>query len=96
MTGLRVAISANTPVPILDGWTLAKNLSKGDWIFSKEGKPIQIKNIQTYTPTEMFCVGLSDGVYVDTDQHTKFPIQDRKSTRLNSSHVSESRMPSSA
>ena len=28
--------------------------------------------------------------------YTRLPIQDRKSTRLNSSHVSESRMPSSA
>ena len=75
MTGLRMAISSNTPIPILDGWTLAKNLSKGDWVFSKEGKPIQIKSVQTYTPAEMFCVALSDGVYVDVDAHTKFPIQ---------------------
>jgi len=69
-----VTISNNTPVPILDGWTLAKHLSKGDWVFSKEGLPIQIKQIQTYTPTEMFCVLLSDGVYVDVDKHAKFPI----------------------
>lgn len=75
MIGLRVAISSNTPVPVLDGWTLAKNLSKGDWVFSKEGLPIQIKSVQTYTPPEMFSVGLSDGVYIDVDRHTKFPIQ---------------------
>lgn len=75
MIGLRVAISSNTPVPVLDGWTLAKNLSKGDWVFSKEGLPIQIKSVQIYTPPEMFSVGLSDGVYIDVDRHTKFPIQ---------------------
>ena len=30
------------------------------------------------------------------DDHLRIPVSDRKSTRLNSSHVSESRMPSSA
>lgn len=60
---------------MLDGWTLAKHLSKGDWVFSKDGLPIQIKSVQTYTPPEMFSINLSDGVYLDTDSHTKFPIQ---------------------
>ena len=36
------------------------------------------------------------GGYSDSTQSTVRWIQDRKSTRLNSSHVSESRMPSSA
>ena len=33
---------------------------------------------------------------IDLDIHAKGDLQDRKSTRLNSSHVSQSRMPSSA
>ena len=35
---------------------------------------------------------LGDVLIVDVEEH----VRDRKSTRLNSSHVSESRMPSSA
>ena len=37
-----------------------------------------------------------DPAKVATEAHTLLESQDRKSTRLNSSHVSESRMPSSA
>ena len=33
---------------------------------------------------------------VDTEAMLRAAVRDRKSTRLNSSHVSESRMPSSA
>ena len=39
-------------------------------------------------------VGMMTGHFDNKDQFKK--MQDRKSTRLNSSHVSESRMPSSA
>ena len=35
-------------------------------------------------------------VFFPTDNHTVAMLQDRKSTRLNSSHVALSRMPSSA
>ena len=36
------------------------------------------------------------GPFVRADDGTDYSLLDRKSTRLNSSHVSESRMPSSA
>ena len=39
---------------------------------------------------------LSSHHVINLDAHQKYPGVDRKSTRLNSSHVSESRMPSSA
>ena len=47
-------------------------------------------------PTEKntYCVIRSPHKYKDSREH--FEMRDRKSTRLNSSHVSESRMPSSA
>ena len=38
----------------------------------------------------------SGAAFLDFDQDGKVDLLDRKSTRLNSSHVSESRMPSSA
>ena len=53
-----------------------------------------------------FVVGCDDdkedvapGLYVMSDEIETFPgdtVLDRKSTRLNSSHIEESRMPSSA
>ena len=36
------------------------------------------------------------GLIITEELYERFPDLDRKSTRLNSSHVSESRMPSSA
>ena len=36
------------------------------------------------------------GEHSDSDIHAEITVQDRKSTRLNSSHVRTSRMPSSA
>ena len=46
-----------------------------------------------YIPILMILAGIGYGIYYAA-QNYKDP--DRKSTRLNSSHVSESRMPSSA
>ena len=69
-----MAIAGNTPVPILGGWKLAQQLTKDDYVFSWEGYPIPIKSLQFYTPKEMYMVQLRDGVYVDVDKHSTFPV----------------------
>jgi hypothetical protein len=70
-----MAVASNTPIPIPSGWTLAKHLKKGDYVFSKDGLPIQIVSTHEYTPTKCYTVTLNDGVYVDLDPHAKFPIR---------------------
>ena len=45
-----------------------------------------------------FCIqeGVTTRVKVTSSEKSGFRIKDRKSTRLNSSHIQKSRMPSSA
>jgi len=71
-----MAIEANTPIPIPNGWTLAKHLKKGDYVFSSKGLPIQIVGTHEYIPTICYEVLLNDGVSVLVDNHTRLPISD--------------------
>lgn len=71
-----MAIASNTPVPIPGGWTLAKHLKKGDYVFSSKGLPIQIVGTHEYIPAHCYEVLLNDGVSVLVDNHTRFPVSD--------------------
>ena len=71
-----MAIEANTPVPIPNGWTLAKHLKKGDYVFSSKGLPIQVQSVQSYTAQTGYEVLLNDGVSVYVDNHARFPVSD--------------------
>jgi hypothetical protein len=71
-----MAIASNTPVPIPGGWTLAKHLKKGDYVFSSSGLPIQIVGTHEYVPAHCYEVLLNDGVSVLVDNHTRFPVSD--------------------
>ena len=71
-----MAIASNTPVPIPGGWTLAKHLKKGDYVFSSKGLPIQIVGTHEYVPTTCYEVLLNDGVSILVDNHTRFPVSD--------------------
>jgi hypothetical protein len=68
-----LAIASNTPVPVLGGWKLASQLTTKDYVFSWDGFPLPIKTIQQYIPSQMFNVQLKDGVYLEVDQHARFP-----------------------
>ena len=60
---------------------------KGDyWQINHELEQGRNERRAPHTPQEIYSAGVP----------TRVTMQDRKSTRLNSSHVSESRMPSSA
>jgi hypothetical protein len=71
-----MAIASNTPVPIPNGWTLAKYLNKGDYVFSPSGLPIQIVGTHEYIPANCYEVLLNDGVSVLVDNHARFPVSD--------------------
>ena len=71
-----MAIEANTPIPIPNGWTLAKHLKKGDYVFSSKGLPIQVQSVQSYTAQAGYEVLLNDGVSVYVDNHARFPVSD--------------------
>ena len=71
-----MAIEANTPVPIVNGWKLAKDLQKGDYVFSHQGNPIQIELVQPYTVKKGYEVLLNDGVSLSCDNHCRLPVSD--------------------
>ena len=54
------------------------------------------KSIAWGIAQQLHAAGAELGVTYLPDEKGRFEGKDRKSTRLNSSHVSESRMPSSA
>ena len=67
------------------------------WVGETRGQPYYRNTTSAYSfmvAVEMRVEGRVAGHYLDF--HSWVPTTDRKSTRLNSSHVSESRMPSSA
>lgn len=68
-----MAIAANTPIPVLGGWKLASQLTTKDYVFSWDGFPLPIKTVQQFTPRQMYDVQLKDGVYIEVDEHAKFP-----------------------
>ena len=70
-------------------WTQGGFLS----FISKIMAPSTILEIGTFTGFSALC--LAEGLTGNGELHT-IELRDRKSTRLNSSHMSESRMPSSA
>ena len=87
---VRVAVTRN-------GGTMADPGSVS-YLFNRKGIVV-VKKVQGTAITEdrLLEVVLDHGAESINDQGENFEIQsDRKSTRLNSSHVSESRMPSSA
>ena len=77
---------------------------KGDddayaWLYSRYVQQLYQYGCRFTTDTEMVKDCVQDvfvNVYRQKDRYSSPPDKDRKSTRLNSSHPSSSRMPSSA
>ena len=63
------------------------------WVVIVWNDPINLMSYVTWVFQKLFGYSLEKATSLMLDVHEK---GDRKSTRLNSSHVSESRMPSSA
>ena len=73
-----MAITAQTKVPTLDYWKLAGKLQVGDWVFDKDGNPVQIKLIQSYRAKECFEVILDDNLTLCGDKNLTLPVENLK------------------
>ena len=74
--------------------TLSLTPAYSYWIWTpKSGKFVNPKNLPKSTPKEQFEYAKS---FYNIKKYDDAIREDRKSTRLNSSHSGESRMPSSA
>ena len=57
---------------------------------------ISVRNVRKVYPTRTGPKLVFEGVNFELNKGERLGILDRKSTRLNSSHIQKSRMPSSA
>ena len=73
-----MAITANTKVPTLDYWKLARHIEVGDMLFNKEGMPVKVKLVQHYYVEECYEVTFSDYVVAEGDRHLSFLVEDRE------------------
>ena len=81
--------------------TTTDDTSKENYVLDKQVPKFPARAPERYHGTDQAEVIMPFDYenYTDTTDYSKYEIhydEDRKSTRLNSSHVSESRMPSSA
>ena len=72
-------------------WFLDMNLDEPSWNQTREKLRVRSRN-HTFWRAVSSPYPTSDSV----TPRVTFPLRDRKSTRLNSSHIQKSRMPSSA
>ena len=73
-----------------------KNLIGGEWVESRTGKTFENQNpADTRDLVGIFQASGKQDVD-DAVEAARIAFEDRKSTRLNSSHIQKSRMPSSA
>lgn len=70
-----MAIAANTKVLTLDYWKRAEHLKPGDWVFDKEGQPVQIKSIQHFYSEDCYAVIFNDSHYVIGDDYLSFWLE---------------------
>ena len=60
-----MAILATSKVLTLDYWKLASQLEVGDYVFDRNGKPVQIKLIQQYRSEHCYKVHLDDHLSIE-------------------------------
>jgi hypothetical protein len=73
-----MAILANQKVLTLDYWKPASKIQVGDYVFDKNGKPVQVKLVQEYYSDECFEVKFDDHITVGGDKNLSFPSENPK------------------
>ena len=73
-----MAIIATEKVLTLDWWKPAAKLKVGDYVFDRNGKPVQIKLIQQYRVEDCYRVMFDDHLTLSGDGKLGFPMEDIK------------------
>lgn len=73
-----MAITANTKILTLDYWKPASQLEVGDWVFDRNGKPVQITLIQQYQGIECYEVEFNDYLTITGDSKLALPTENPK------------------
>lgn len=70
-----MAITANQKVLTLDYWKPAYKLEVGDWVFDRNGQPVQITMVQEYHAQECYKITLKDHHTLSGDSHLTMPLE---------------------
>jgi len=73
-----MAITANQRVLTLDHWKYADRLKVGDYVFDRNGTPVQIKLVQTYFVNECYEIVFDDHLTMQGDRHMGFLLETPK------------------
>jgi len=76
-----MAILATQSVLTLDYWKYARHLKIGDWVFDKNGKPVQITLVHEYRAEECFEVTFCDHLTISGDAKLSFRAENDKYRR---------------
>jgi hypothetical protein len=73
-----MAITATQSVLTLDYWKYARHIEVGDWVFDKDGKPVQVTLVQQYHAEECYEVMFDDYLTISGDARLSFRAENEK------------------
>lgn len=73
-----MAITAQTKVLTLDWWKPANKLAKGDYVFDRKGRLVQVTLVQEYRQDKCYEVMFSDYLTVSGDEKLEFLTENQK------------------
>ena len=73
-----MAILATQKVLTHDYWKIAEDLTPGDIVFDRNGKPVKVKLVQSYRSDNCYRVFFDDGLMVAGDTNLRLPVESEK------------------
>lgn len=73
-----MAILATQRVLTHDYWKIAEDITPGDIVFDRHGKPVKVKLVQSYRSDNCYRVFFDDGLVVAGDTNLRLPVESEK------------------
>lgn len=73
-----MAITQTSRILTLDYWKFASDITVGDIVFDRKGKPVRVKLVQKYRAPACYEVTFTDGLTVSGDDHLILPLENEK------------------
>lgn len=73
-----MAITQTSRILTLDYWKFASDITSGDIVFDRKGKPVRVKLVQKYRAPTCYEVTFADGLTISGDSHLILPLENEK------------------
>lgn len=73
-----MAILQTSRILTLDYWKFASDISPGDIVFDRKGKPVRVKLVQKYRAPTCYEVTFADNLTIAGDEHLLLPLENEK------------------